>query len=166
MNIVISLLWMIVYVVLQVLLFNELSVAGGVMLVYLYYLIKLPVEYNRSFQIVLGFVTGLLIDIFCNTPGMHALVCTFTMWLRLPVLHLFTQSKQEMKMGSPGFDTLNQPSIFSRYAFAVILLHVLLLYIIEAFTLFDFFQMLGKMVISTVFTLLFVFVLEFTTTRK
>ncbi len=135
------------------------------MLVYLYYLIKIPAEFGRCFQIVLGFLLGFIIDVFCNTPGMHALTCTFTMWVRIPILHLFTQSKQELKIGAPGIDTLNQ-SIFFRFCTTLILLHCIVLYLVEAYTLFDFFPMLCKVLITFAFTMALVSVLEISTTKK
>jgi len=150
MNAVSITLWFIFCLISQVLVFNHLSVFGGFVLVYLYLLIKLPVEMTRPLQILLGFLLGFLIDIFSNTPGMHALACTTIMWLRMPILHLYVVA-DDFKNGNPGRKTIGQ-SLYVRYCVTIVVCHAVLLYMIEAFTCFNFFHMLVKIVVSSILT--------------
>ncbi len=150
MTYVFSFLWLIVAVVVQVLVFNHLSIWGGVAMVYVYTLAKLPVEMNRSLQVFVGFLTGLVIDIFCNTPGMHAFTGATTMWLREPLLRLFVDS-EDFKAGVPG---IYRPgfSVFARYLLALIILHVVVLYGLESFSLFQPTVLLLKIFVSLILT--------------
>lgn len=159
-----NILWILLAVLLQVLLFNNLSLYGGIALVYLIALIKLPVELNRNIQILAGFLVGLLIDVFCNTMGMHALAAVTVMWLRIPVLHLYVNA-EDIKTGVPGVNLLGM-QVFIRYALTLIGLHVILLYCIEAFTLFNFLILLLKICISSLLTLGVSIAMEFTTLKK
>jgi len=146
MPVLISVLWIIVGLALQVLLFNHLTLFGGIALAYLYIIFRMPVEWNRSLQIVIGFLVGLVVDIFSNTPGLHALVCATTMWLRLPMLHMFVVS-DDIKNGCPTYHRLGF-SIFSRFSAILLAIHCVLLYSLEAFTLFNFFNLLLKIFVT------------------
>jgi rod shape-determining protein MreD len=159
-----SLLLAILGIVMQVLIFNRLHLWGGVAFVYLYALIKMPSDTPRILQIVLGFVIGFIIDCFCNTPGMHALACGTMMWMRMPLLHLFIAS-DDVKSGPLGMRQLGM-STFMRYLLAVTIMFCLVLYVVEAFSLFHFGLMLLKIVLSVLLTSLLIFVLEVANNSK
>jgi rod shape-determining protein MreD len=159
-----SLLLAILGIVMQVLIFNRLHLWGGVAFVYLYALIKMPSDTPRILQIVLGFVIGFIIDCFCNTPGMHALACGTMMWMRMPLLHLFIAS-DDVKSGPLGMRQLGM-STFLRYLLAVTIMFCLVLYVVEAFSLFHFGLMLLKIVLSVLLTSLLIFVLEVANNSK
>lgn len=159
-----SFLWFLLCVLLQVLVFNHLHLMGGIVLIYMVALLRMPVQINRSLQILIGFVCGLLVDIFSNTLGMHAFTCTMIMWMRLPLLHMFIIA-EEIKTGSPNMEKLSTP-VFVRYALTVISIHTVLLYLIESFTLFNFLPLLLKIVITVVLSFLFVMAIEMATTTK
>jgi rod shape-determining protein MreD len=150
MTYVYSFFWLIISLLLQVLVFNRLSIWGGVSLVYIYVLAKFPVDMNRSLQVIVGFLTGLVVDIFCNTPGMHALAAATAMWLRIPILRMFVDA-QDFNMGVPG---IQRPglAVFSKYILALFLFHILLLYLIEAFSLFQPGVLFTKITVSLILT--------------
>lgn len=164
MNALYNILWIILAVLLQVVLFNHLYLFGGVALVYMIALAKMPVEINRNIQILVGFFVGLTVDIFCNTPGMHALATTTVMWLRIPILHLYVNA-DDVKSGAPGISLIGMQE-YIRYALTLVALHCVLLYFIESFTMFNFLVLLLKIVISTILTFGSALVLEFTTLNK
>ena len=159
-----SLFWLIVAVVAQVLLFNHLQLFGGVILVYVIALLKLPVEMNRNIQIIIGFICGLIIDIFSNTLGMHTMTAVTMMWLRMPILHLFINA-EDVKIGVPGNSLLGMPS-YIRFALTQIAVHCFLLYFIESFSLNNIFVTLSKALISLIITFVATLSIEFTTLKK
>ena len=61
-----SFIWITVCILLQVMVFDHLHFYGSIVLVYLLPLMKMPVQIGRSFQIFLGFICGLFVDIFFN----------------------------------------------------------------------------------------------------
>lgn len=164
MNVLKSLLWLLVAIVCQVLIFDHLSFYGGIVLIYAVVLIKLPVEVHRVAQIFLGFLTGVLVDIFSNTPGMHALTATTLMFMRDPILHLYV-SDPEYKAGSVSMTRIGL-STFFRYALTMVLLHSTMLYLIEAFSLFNPMILLSKILNSTVLTLVVAMAAEVVTVKK
>lgn len=159
-----SLLWTLLCLLLQVTVFNQLHLFGGIALIYLLPLIKMPVQMNRPLQILLGFICGLTIDIFSNTPGMNALVCTLIMWLRLPILHMFIIA-DELKTGVPGALKIGL-SPYLRYAFSIVTIYTIVLYLIESFTLFNIVPLILHILITTILTMAFAFALEVATLSK
>lgn len=158
MAVFVHLLYLLLGIVLQVLLFNHLHLWGGVAWVYVCVLMKLPVEWSRWVQIVIGFVAGLAVDCFCNTPGMHALAGCTMMGLRVSLLHLFIAT-DEAKDGSPGIASLGM-SVFLRYAVSVIVVYCAVLYAVEAFTLYNWTVVALKAAVSVAMTLTMAVVME------
>jgi len=159
-----SIFWIIFAVILQTLLFNHLQLFGGVIMVYMIALLKVPVEMNRNLQILLGFLSGLVVDIFSNTPGMHALAGVTVMWIRMPILHLYINS-EDVKAGIPSTNLMGL-QCYLRYAFTLLAIHCVLLYFIESFTLFHILSTLLKVAISLALSFIATISLEFATLKK
>lgn len=159
-----SFLWILLCALLQVLVFNHISLMGGVVLIYLIALIKMPVQINRSLQILMGFMCGLLIDIFSNSIGLHALTCTTIMWMRMPILHMYVIA-DEFSTGVPSMDKLSTP-MYIRYAITIIAVHTIMLYMVESLSLFNILPLIIKIVATAVLTFLFAIAFEMATSTK
>lgn len=164
MNVLSSIIWSVISILCQVLVFRHLSLAGGIVLFFVYVMIRIPVEWNRALQILYGFVIGFILDMFCNTPGMHALACTTVMWLRIPLIHMYVVA-DEIKNGSPDSTKLGI-SVFARYAISIVLLLSILIYFIEAFTVLNFGTIFMKIATSTALTFLVVLALEMLSAKR
>ncbi len=158
-NIIYYLFLFVVLLLLQVLILNNIHLGGlATPFLYIWLLLKLPAETPRGLIITIGFFFGLIIDMFCNTPGMHALASTFIGFMRDPLLFLFV-SNEEMKTGTPSIRTMGLGA-FSRYLIVFVFLYCFALYLIEAFSFFDFPTLLLKIISSTILTLLLMFGIE------
>jgi hypothetical protein len=164
MGILVYILGLLLSVVLQVLLFNHLSLFGGVAFIYVVALLKCPVEIRHVVQIIMGFLVGFVIDIFCNTPGMHSLTAVSVMALRDIILHLYNNDP-EFKSGTVNKDQIGT-STYARFSLSIITLHSILLYIIESFTLFNFPVLLTKIFISVALTFGLCMAFEYATSKK
>ena len=119
-------------ILLQVLVLDHLDVLNGLMVPYLYvfFLLMLPIEMPAWAQLAIGAVTGLVMDFFTSTPGMHMSACVVMMYARLQVLRLLSPREgyeygsrpTVMRMGFPWYIT---------YAGLLILLHHLWLFFVE-----------------------------------
>ena len=122
----------VVLVLLQTLVLNRISVFGvAVPILYIYFLIKLPKNRNLFYVVISGFLMGLIIDIFLNTPGMNAAATTIVATLRKPLMNIFF-SKVEYEDFVPSIYT--ETGAFLRYSVVMVLLHQTLLFFIESFT--------------------------------
>lgn len=163
-NLITRLLWLLLALVLQVLLFNHLSLLGGLVFVYVIALLKMPLNINRSLQILIGFLAGYLVDVFCNTHGMHALAAGTMMFFRIPILTSIEKGKdlKTIEINFTGLDV----SVYMRFMLTILVFFAVILYFIEAFTLFNFLVTLEKVVISVLLTWIFAVALENATTKR
>lgn len=147
-----------VLIVFQTLVLNRINVFGvAVPLLYIYFLIKLPRSRNLFYVVISGFLMGLIIDIFLNTPGINAAATTIVATLRKPLLNVFF-SKIEYEDFAPSIYT--ETGAFLRYAIVMVLLHQTLLFFIESFTFFNLSNTLIRIAASSVLTLVLIVALD------
>lgn len=153
-----EILLFIVLVLLQVLLFNRISIFGiAAPILYIYFFIKLPVGRNRFYVIISAFLMGLVIDIFLNTPGMNAAATTIVATLRGIILNLY-YPKNEYEDFVPNIH--DSTVSFIKFAATMVLLHQTLLFFIEAFTLFNLTSTLVRIGASSVLTFILILALD------
>ena len=86
-NILRGLVYFVVFVLLQILVLNHIHFLRiATPFLYLYFIVKLPVGLAPTKVIFLSFLTGLVIDMFGNTTGMHAAACTLVGFLRASLI--------------------------------------------------------------------------------
>ena len=155
-------LWFLILVLLQVLLLNRIAVFGlAVPILYIYFLIKLPYGRSPFYVIISGFLLGLIIDIFLNTPGMNAAATTMVAAMRGVVLNLY-YPKNEYEELIPGIHT--SAAAFVKYTVTMVLLHQTLT-LIEAFTLLIH-RTLIRIVTSSILTIFLILALDSLSIRR
>ncbi|OAV68274.1 rod shape-determining protein MreD [Bacteroidales bacterium Barb4] len=158
-HIIRSLFYFFVFVLVQVLFLNQIHFLRMAMpFLYVYFLLKLPVGTLRIYTLLLSFLTGLTVDFFCNTPGMHAAACMCAGFVREPVISFFI-GKDLSADTSPSYSTFKYGG-FMRYTLAVVLVHHFVLLMIESMTLFDFWFLLLRILLSVVLTCGLIFAVE------
>lgn len=151
------------YLLLQVLVLNHIALFGyAVPLLYIYYILKLPTKMNPNWVVLIGFIMGLILDIFCNTLGMHALATITAAFARAPMFYLFLPRADDELPTVPSLHTLGF-SVFIRYAVSWVALFVVLLFVVESFSLVYPLGMFFKIVGSTLLTLLLILGVEILT---
>lgn len=152
-------------ILLQVLVLNRISFLGyATPFFYIYFLLKLPINANRSLVTFLGFLLGFIIDIFCNTPGINAAASTLTAFLVRPVQGLFFV-RDDYNGQIPSLSLLKVA--FVKYAVILTLIHHMVLVCIESFSLFNIQLVALRVLFSTLLTFLLIFAFEgFSTKNK
>ena len=146
-------------VFLQVWLFDNINLFGfATPLVYIYFLIKLPVRMNRSNVLFLSTLLGFVIDIFNGVLGLSMLVMTFSGFLRYYIVKLFAP-REIPDDYIPSFDSFGK-NLFLRYAGTVTLIQIFLLYSVESFSLFNPLLLSLRIVSSFILTFLLIFAFE------
>lgn len=149
----------VVLVVTQVLVFNHLCLFNvAVPLVFIYFIIKLPVNLSANWAMTVSFLLGLMVDIFSNTQGMNALACTILAAVRLPILRLYFPREDDMSNPEPSLRTLG-PGVYMKYLITVTALYCALFFLIEAFTFYNWGLMMLRIAASTLLT--FIILLAF-----
>lgn len=152
--------YFLVFVLLQVLVVNYIRLFGIVTpFIYVYVILKLPVDMSRTSVIAFSFLLGLTIDIFSNTFGMHAAACSLVGFVRTPLLERFVDMK-ELPGGSVPSYRLFGFGKFMRYTLLMVTLHHVALFLIESFSLFQPWRMIVRMTSSIALTSLLILILE------
>ena len=146
------------FVLIQVLLLNNLQLSAFINpYLYILFIITLPFATPRWLLLVLGFITGMTIDIFMNTPGIHASATLFIAFLRPFILSSFSPRD--------GYETSTLPvpadygfGWFFKYSVIMVITHHLFLFYVESFSREDFFFTLWKSILSTIASMIFIFI--------
>lgn len=147
-------------VLMQVILFNHLSLFGiAVPVIFIYWILRLPVNLSQNWVLTLSFLLGLTIDTFSDTQGMNALACTLLAGLRLPVLRLYIPREDELTNPIPSIRSLGI-GVYAKYIFTGVLAYCILYYTIEAFSFFNIWRLTYSIAASTLSSFIIIFALS------
>ena len=156
-----QLLRFVVLVLLQVLVLNNLQLPG-VFNPYIYplFLLLLPLRMPLWLLLLIGFFSGLTMDMFSNTMGMHAAASVLLCFMRPQVLKLIEPSG--------GYEQTDKPTLshmgfrwFATYASILVVIHHLFFFFLETLEFGQVGFMLLKIILSTALSLLLIFLIEF-----
>src|SRR5690606_35944559 len=163
-TIIANLLRFVFLVLVQALVLDHLDVANGYVVPYLYilFLLMLPFELPAWAGLLIGTGTGLVMDMFSDTPGMHMSACTVLMYVRIFVLRLL-RPREGYEYGMRPTAPRMGSAWFVTYAGLLVLVHHLWLFFIEMFR-FDLGLMtVSRAILSAVFTLVLFLLAQFLT---
>jgi hypothetical protein len=110
--------------------------------------------------LIISFFTGLTIDFFIGTPGLHASATVLSGFLRPYVLRLISPRD--------GYDPGATPSMeiygfrwFLIYTLFIVLIHHFSLFYLEIFRFADFLRTLLRVLLSSVFSVTFILLAEY-----
>lgn len=154
-------LFFIVIILLQVLLFNNIEFSGYVNpYVYVIFILILPLEIPAWIFLFISFLTGLTVDIFENSLGIHTSASLFAGFCRPYVLRIIAprdgyEKGSELSMGIYGLYW------FLIYSVIIVLVHHTVLFYFEVFRIKDFFRTLLRVIFSSAFTVAFIMLWEY-----
>jgi rod shape-determining protein MreD len=151
----------VILIMLQVLLFNNIQFSGYVNpYVYIMLIMLLPVEISAWLLLLIAFFTGLIIDFFTGTPGMHTSATVLAGFVRPYILRLIAPRD--------GYEAGAKPSMeiygfrwFLFYAVIIVFIHHLSLFYLEVFRFADFFRTLLRVLLSSLFSVTFILLAEY-----
>ncbi len=139
------------YVILQIpLLYKFVLFNVAFSFFYLGFLVFFPLGQNPILRLMTGFLTGLFIDLFSNTPGLHASVCTFIMFFRDTWLRLILEFEEGVL--DMNIYVLKVKGVFL-YALPLIFIHHLMIFWINHGSGMGVFLIFDRILASTIFSL-------------
>ncbi|MDZ4847618.1 MAG: hypothetical protein SH857_18950 [Chitinophagales bacterium] len=147
----------IAFILMQVLVINNLGLSFYINpYLYPFLLMMLPFTIPHWLLIVIGFFTGLTVDAFCNTMGMHAAACTFMTAMRPIVLRFLTPKGSYESLDQPRVQSLGY-GWFIAYTGTLTLLHHFFYFYIEVFSMDNFFLTFAKTLASAIVSTVLIF---------
>ncbi len=155
----------IVIMLIQLFLLNDIVIKSSISLLgipafipmlYPLILLLLPVNTPSWAAMFLGFFTGLLMDYFCNTPGMHAAACVLLCFIRPSLLGLFfQQTTKELGSVVPSLFKMGVTS-FLIYVTVSTLVHHLFFYILQIWSMKNILFILYKTFLSGILSVVLI----------
>lgn len=150
----------ILLILIQVLVFNNIQFSGFVNpYVYILFIMLLPLEIPAWLLLFLSFATGMVMDFFSNSPGMHTSASVLAGFARPYVLRILSPRD--------GYESGPNPSIsaygfrwFFIYTSVIVVIHHTALFYLEVFRFADFFRTLLRVILSSVFSVAFILLIE------
>jgi len=150
----------ILLILFQVLLFNNIQFSGYVNpYVYIMFILLLPVELPAWLLLILSFLTGLVIDFFSGSLGMHTASSVLAGFVRPYVLQILSPRD--------GYEPGSEPSMiiygfrwFLIYTLIIVLIHHTALFYLEVFRFTEFFRTLLRVLLSSLFSVTFILLIE------
>ena len=144
-----NILRFIALVLVQVLVINYIKI-GGYVSPYIYplFIMLLPVGYSNAGLLILAFVLGLTVDIFCGTLGLHAGATTLMAFCRPAIIRLVSGSQKIDPLKEPNLNTMGF-DWWLRYSLVLTTIHALSLFLLESFSL----KLIGQTLLRTVISL-------------
>lgn len=159
-------LLLVVLVIAQVVVFNHLFLFNVALpLVFIYFIIRLPVTISLNWAMTLSFLLGLTIDIFSDTQGMNALACTIFATVKKPALRLYFPREEDLSDPKPSIKSLGL-GIYMKYLITMSLIYCALYFVIESFSLFNPLRLLLRIICSSALTFILILGIDSLTIRK
>lgn len=158
--------WSLILVLAQAVVFNHICLFNVAMpFVFIYIIMRLPVTLSQNWVLTIAFFMGLAVDVMSDTQGMNSLSCTVLAGLRKPVLRLYFPREEDFTYPQPCIRSLGF-GVYLKYALTMAFIYCLMIFMIEAFTFFNFLRILLRIVCSTLLTTVLLLCFDALTLRK
>ena len=123
----------IVVMLLQVFLFDQLQLLGVCHpYIYVLCLLMMPITLPHSADMIIGAVVGLIMDIFCNSLGVHTASCIFIMFIRPYMIGALVNDKDRLNE-QISLRALGVEALF-KYVVILVLVHHLMVFLLAAWS--------------------------------
>jgi hypothetical protein len=134
--------------------------------VYYLFILWLPFSTPRVLLLIIGFLTGLSLDYFTMTIGLHTAACTLVAYLRPFIINvLIPKDTSEFNYREPSPKAMGWAP-YSVYALVLTLFHHGYLSFLEFLQFGGFFEFLFRVLASTAVSLLLIFTIELLFPRR
>lgn len=156
------------FVLVQVLILDQIPPLHRLVTPYIYYLfiLWLPFKMGRRTQMLLAFFAGFAVDSFSNTYGLHTAPCVLIAYLRPFLINLLiSQEGAESNYNEPSIQSMGFTPYFT-YVAILTLVHHIFLFFLEALQSGGYLYFTIKTLSSTAISLLLIMLIELLFVRK
>lgn len=132
---------------------------------YIFILLLLPIGISNYALFIIAFFTGLTVDVFYDTLGVHAGASVVLAWIRIMFLRITLEAENHKGLTTPR---LGEVSFrwFMPYLLLTTFIHHLSLYMLATFTFRQFHYTLLSTILSCIFTMLIMLLFSMLIYRK
>jgi len=145
---------------LQVVILNKICLWGVVTpMIYIVFIFSLPFDTPKWLVVLLGFLCGFFVDIFCPVLGFHALATLVIAFLRAGIIRLIPLRIEREEHLLPIFYDMRF-IWYIQYVFWLTFIHHLLYYFADVLSFQNFDKLLLSVSANTLCSLLCIFLLQ------
>lgn len=138
----------------QVLICNHIALFNvAVPIVFIYFIIRLPINLGNGVLFTLAFFLGLMVDIASDTPGVNSLACTLLAAVKRPVYYAYVTRDDKTVNLTPSINTLGIGT-YCKYLVTMVGIYCFLAFTIEYFNFADVKEIVILSASSCLFTFL------------
>lgn len=143
----------------QILVLDNIQFLGYINpMIYILFIISLPVKFPVWISLLLAFIMGFIIDIFSNTLGIHTATVVLLAFIRFFIIKLFV-SIEDIANPTPSFNSFGINN-YIKYVTCCVVFHHSVLFFLESFSFTSFPFIVLKIIISSFITLLIILILQ------
>ncbi len=126
-----NIILLIILILAQVLICNHIHLFNiAVPFIFIYVIVRLPLSLSHTSLLTWGFVAGLIVDIFSDTPGVNALACTLLAGSRNFIFYLYIPKDDRTQDVQPSIANLGF-AVYAKYLITLCLFYCLAVFFIE-----------------------------------
>lgn len=145
-------------VLFQIFVLNNIQLMGYANpYLYILFILTLPIETPKWLLLLLGFFLGYVIDYFSYTIGLHIAATVLIAYLRPKLIRLVVPKLEPGPDVIIGIEQFGFKS-FLLYTGILVFIHHLVLFFLETFKLDDFWEILNRAAISSILTIILIFI--------
>lgn len=146
----------VIVMLLQVLLFNQLQLWGLCHpYIYILCLLMMPLTLPHSVDMIIGAALGIVMDIFCNSLGVHTAACILIMFIRPYLVGALVNDRNRLTEQLTS-RTLGMEAMV-KYVIILVLIHHFTVFMLAAWSWNHFWFVLLETAISSLFTIAIIF---------
>ena len=145
----------VVVMLLQVLLFDQLQLWGACHpYIYILCLLMMPITLPHNVDMLIGALVGLVMDVFCNSLGLHTAACILVMFIRPYLIGALVNDKdrlnEQISLRSIGMEAM------LRYVVIMVIIHHLMVFALAAWSWSHIGFVLLETLVSSLVTILII----------
>ncbi len=127
-----------VLVLVQVLICNHLVLFNvAVPIVFIYFIIRLPMDMSMNLLLTLSFLLGFTVDIFSDTLGVNSLACVLLAAMKRSIFFLYVPFDDKTKVEEPSMTTIGVAN-YCKFLLTLTVIYCFLDFGIEFFSFSEF----------------------------
>ena len=163
---IINTLRFLILVFIQIFLLKNMVIYNlNVPYLYILFILLLPFETPNWLLFFLAFLIGITVDVFNDTLGLHATACSILVLVRILFIRITVQKDNYDSDPEPSLSVMGFRWFFF-YALILTLIHHFFLLNFEVFKFYEIPSTLSRVLFSSIFTVILIFVSELLFYRK
>jgi hypothetical protein len=161
-NLVKNIIRFLLFILVQVFVLNQIPPLHHLVNPYIYFLfiLWLPFQIGRKYLMFIALITGLALDYFTKTPGLHAAPCVLIAYLRPFLINLLiSQEGADANYYEPTIKSMGFAPYFT-YVSILTFIHHAFLFLLEALQFGGFWYFIFKTLLSVAISLFLILIVE------